>query len=214
MGTPWNSFWHSLTNGDGATATQPLHERRKSARVASHLKVIVRWEVSDSELRSATGSVREVSDSGMSLACEKSLPRGQTVWVMRKSAPALKAIVRHCVPEKGLFNVGLAIVVNERRRADRLPSDGEGVLTWVGDLGERFEVHAKVSDLVGSGMQLVVDREIPTDIVVRLVGERVVCVGAIQYCRVNAEGETVVGFQFVQQPYAKVEREALDLKPD
>ena len=212
MRTAWSSFWHSLTNRAGMRSAGGPTERRRAARVAADLKVILRWEESDSKLRSATATVKEVSHNGMSVASAKSFPSGQTVWVMRKSAPALKSIVRHCAFEKGLFIIGLALVVNERRRADRFPTDGEGVLFWPGELGEQFEANAKVADLSESGMQLVVDRDVPVGITARLAGDLVVCIGTIRYCKPNSKGETVVGFQFVQQPYAKREAEALNLK--
>ena len=212
VSSSWTTFWHSLTGRAVVPPVEAPPDRRRTARVAANVKVILRWEETGSKLHSTTAAVRDVSDTGMSLACTKAFSSGQTVWVIRKSAPALKAIVRHCEHEQGLFILGLTIVVNERRRADRFPSDGKGVLSWPGELGEQFEADAKVADLSDSGMQLVVNCDVPVGIIARLVGDRVICVGTIRYCRPKSKDEAVVGFQFVQEPYARHEVEALDLK--
>ncbi|MBI3694024.1 MAG: PilZ domain-containing protein [Acidobacteria bacterium] len=162
------------------------------------------WRTETGEGRRAVALVQSVAGEEITVRLPEALAVGQTVLL--DDGTALRtAMVNKCEPQAGGFLVRLAF---ERRREQREPAGGRGVLRWTGPSGSQT-VEAQVRDISSDGMQLELPSPVEVDQTVRLVGENFECIGLVRYCRPDGV-RFVAGIQFTRAPYEKASLEYQD----
>lgn len=164
--------------------------------------VVVMWRSAVGDSRSVPAEVKDVTTWGVAIFMSEALVGGQTVsvrWDDRKT----KAVVRHCERRATGFLVVLRFLPFERRKEDRLATDGHAVLRWVDGSG----VHVKtvwVKDATPGGLQVETEQPLAVRQAVRVSGAIWDCGGHVRYS--VAEGEKfIVGIQFSEPPSGKFE---------
>jgi hypothetical protein len=125
---------------------------------------------------------------------------GQSIWIQRAEAPAIRASVRRVERGEDGWIVALEIIRREKRRYERQPADGRAKARWLGHTGLPESCSARVVNLSDAGMQVEVEQAPPEGAYVRIVGRHVECAGSLRYCRaVNDGGPYLIGLQFVER---------------
>ena len=167
-------------------------------------KASVEWLTEAGERRSAVARVEGMEGEEMTTRLPEALATGQTVWVYEGTA-VRTTCVRSCEPQAEGFLVRLTL---QRRREEREPAGGIGVLRWSGLKGPRT-AEVLVRDIGSGGMQLELPVPVDVDQTVRLEGQNFECIGLIRYCRPKG-ARFVAGIQFTRPPYDKKSLEYQD----
>jgi hypothetical protein len=176
-----------------------LHERRKARRAATSVEVTLQWKDSRGEAFSAPGVLENVSQHGFAVRTGGPVKEGHTVWVTRPESPALKSVVRNVRRDEDGYVLGFARIVLERRREDRRPVMGTGVLRRMGTHGETVAIDTEIRNISAEGVQVAAAAWVPTKEVARLVGTAVECIGSVRYC-VPWKGKFLVGLFLIGKP--------------
>jgi hypothetical protein len=178
--------WRDLIGSFFGVKPPPLpaepQERRIGPRAATSLKVSLQWQNAKGATRTAKGVLENISSQGFAVRTKRKLLEGQTVWLSRPDSPLLKSVVRHVQQENGLYVLGFARVLRERRREDRSPATGLAALRWSGQRGETLSADVRIRNLASEGVQVESALSVPHGDVVRLIGAAVECAGAVRYC--------------------------------
>ena len=93
----------------------------------------------------------------------------------------------------------------ERRRSVRRRTTGECTLSWMDRLKGRKASPGRALDVTNEGLQLELAAAVPEQVIVRLSGKTLECVGSTRYCR-EVGGKYLVGIRLMGEPYPKEER--------
>ena len=177
-------------------------ERRIGPRAATSLQVSLQWHSAKGAPRTAKGVLENVSSQGFAVRTKKKLQEGQTVWLTRPDSPALKSVVRHVQPDNGVYVIGFARVLRERRREDRSPTTGFAALRWSGARGETLSADVRIRNISSEGVQVESGLSVPQGEVARLIGAAVECAGAVRYC-VPWKDRFLVGLFLIGQAHRR-----------
>jgi hypothetical protein len=199
---PWRDLIGTFFGVKPPLAEEP-QDRRQDRRAASSIKVMLQWIEENGELAMANAILENVSQKGFAVRTDAEIPEGLTIWLTRPDSPALKSIVRHVQKEGGVYVLGLARIVQERRRDDRTPVEGAGMLRRTGPHGETLSMDVQIRNIAPEGVQVAAPNATPKDEVARLVGSAVECTGTVKYC-VPWNGKFLIGLFLI----GKVHRNA------
>lgn len=198
MNLSWRNLVDRVLPNSAASKAQELAERRSEARVPSQISVKLRWE--DGELvQETTGVAENVSENGFSILTAEPISIGQTVWVVGRSVTGRKAVVRYCQASESGYNLGVRAISRDRRRIDRQPVDGAGVLRFGDSRGHTVKSEVVVKNISNGGMQLQIGVPAEKETYVRLTGESLECEGTVRYCQQDGESY-LLGVQFIREP--------------
>jgi hypothetical protein len=195
-------FWNGLTKREKSAPAEPQAppERRASARKQAAIRVSLRWALLDGEWKRTDGIVRDISRHGFAVEANDPPEPGQSIWIQRAEAPAIRASVRRVEPHEDGWLVALEIIRHEKRRYERQPADGRAKARWLGNTGLPENSGARVVNLSDAGMQVEVEQAPPEGAYVRIVGRHVECAGSLRYCRaIEDGGPYLIGLQFVER---------------
>ena len=173
-------------------------ERRDRARLPTNEQGSVAWLNPGGDRHEMKINIRDVSDSGLGISLVELLRVGQTVWISTDGNTKCKGVVRYCREETGGYFVGIRRVLRERRRAERQPAGGKGMLHWEAPGGGQREAEAVVRDANGYGVQVHVPDQVPVPAVVRLEGHESDCFGSTCYCA-PYQGGYLVGLHVIRR---------------
>ena len=134
------------------------------------------------------------SDKGLGFQCSDRLNVGQTVWVELDSE-ICRAVVRFCKKDSDGYRTGLLRIRRERRRADRVPIGGSGMLQWAA-----ISTPVMIRNVNPDGLQVETAIKVPLSTVVRLSGSTLECLAITRYCR-PAEDHYLVGLELLRPPW-------------
>jgi len=179
--------------------TGSLNRRRQPRREISQAGTLM-WNGHSNGRQVEVVRVEDVSVHGMGLRLARPIPVGQTVWFEPSSGAMIKGVIRHCKEQDGQYAAGLVRVENERRRTERQPVRGTGILDWYGPAGKTSSTPVLVRDASEFGLQLSAADPVPVGCVTRLTGEAIGCLGTVCYCT-SADDGYLVGLHFTREPY-------------
>lgn len=195
-------FWDGLTGKEKivATAPEPPPERRASVRKKAAIDVALRWALVDGEWKTEKAKVVDVSRHGFAIEAADPPEIGQSIWVQRAQAPAIRATVRRVEPMESTCLVALEVIQREKRRYERQPANGGAKARWVGAGGVPESCSCRVVNLSDAGMQVLMDQPPPEGAYIRIIGRQVECAGSLRYCRSAGDGGPfLVGLQFLER---------------
>ncbi len=194
-------FWDGLTGKEKvvAGAPEPPPERRASVRQKAAIDVSLRWALVDGEWKIEDAKVVDVSRFGFAIEAADPPEAGQSIWLHRAQAPAIRATVKRVEPRESGFLVALEVIQREKRRYERQPADGGAEARWVGIGGVPQHCSCRVVNLSDAGMQVLMDQPPPEGSYVRIIGRQVECSGSLRYCRSQGDdGPFLIGLQFLE----------------
>lgn len=195
-------FWDGLTKSEKASPSEPEPppERRASAREQAAIDVTLRWALIDGEFKRTAGIVRDISGHGYAVSSDDPPETGQSIWIQRAQAPAMRASVRRVERRDSDWLVALEVIRHEKRRFERQPADGRAKARWLGPNGMAHSCGGRVVNLSDAGMQIEVEEAPPEGAYVRIIGRQMECAGSLRYCRAITDcGPYLIGLQFVQR---------------
>ena len=89
----------------------------------------------------------------------------------------------------------------DRRRTQRLPAAGTGLLEWNDATGPRGTT-VRVTNVSADGVTIELPEAVKAPQMGRLTGNTWQCLGWLRYCN-EQRGGFMAGFEFVQDPYPK-----------
>lgn len=196
-------FWDGLTGKEKivATASEPPPERRASVRRKASIDVSLRWALVDGEWKTENAKILDVSLHGFAVEASDPPETGQSIWVQRAQAPAIRATVRRVEPHDAGYLVALEVIQREKRRYERQPANGGATARWVGKGGLPGTCSCRVVNLSDAGMQVLLDEAPPEGAYIRIIGRQVECAGSLRYCRSAGDGGPyLIGLQFLERP--------------
>jgi len=198
-------FWDGLTGKEKivATAAEPPPERRASVRRKAEIDVSLQWAMVDGEWKTEKAKVVDISRLGFAVEVGEPPETGQSIWVQRAQAPAIRATVRRVEPRDSSYLAALEVIQREKRRYERQPANGGAKARWLGKSGHAESCDCRVVNLSDAGMQVLMEQPPPEGAYVRIIGRQVECAGSLRYCRTAGDGGPyLAGLQFLERSCA------------
>jgi len=184
----WNWF-KNRAKPRGSPGDSTPTELRGASRHPTDKEVNLIWRRREGVDESLRATMENASRSGLGLTTAKEFELGQILFVGRNDAELVKAVVRYCIPESASgWQVGLKVIENDRRRADRAATEGACQISWTGDGGNRVVASGKVENVSEFGAQVRSHDVVPVGEAVRVGGEGSAWVGTIRYCVQRRDG--------------------------
>ena len=181
-------------------APEEPSERRKDQRAADDSPVLLEWIGEDEELRLEMAHTYDRSESGVGVECAQPLASGLPVLVTRRGELGVKAVVCDCRAHQSAWRIGLRLIHEERRRADRQPFPNAKVeLRWEDADGASHEGDVEIVNASETGVQLRMPKPVAIDSTVRVADENWQRFGAVVYSRLRS-GSYLTGVHFSGPP--------------